>query len=105
MLYANILHGRDFLEVFSWQQSVTIQTLCHSVVSLIWLLLTVSSHFGSCMGLVKGRVQRREELKSESAGPLCLRIAHTHPSGVSAELTALSTVWGALCVSLHCLLA
>lgn len=49
--------------------------------------------------------EEEEELESESAGPLCLRIAHTHPSGVSAELTALSTVWGALCVSLHCLLA
>lgn len=61
--------------------------------------------FGSCTGLVQGQIQRREEPGPEVAGPLCLGAAHTHPSGVSSELTALSTVWGALCVSLHCLLA
>lgn len=47
----------------------------------------------------------RRSMELESAGPLCLGAAHTHPSGVSAELTALSSVWGALCVSLYCLLA
>lgn len=47
--------------------------------------------------LVKGQIQRREVGRegeregpgSEAAGPLCLGAAHTHPSGVSAELTAL----------------
>lgn len=60
---------------------------------------------GSCMGLAQGQIQRREEPGPEVAGPLCLFAAHTHPSGVSSELIALSTVWGALCVSLHCLSA
>lgn len=46
------------------------------------------------MGLAKGQVQRREELGQELAGPQCLGAAHTHPSGVSAELTALSTCVG-----------
>lgn len=44
--------------------------------------------------LAKGQIQRgeaaeREGPGSEAAGPLCLGAAHTHPSGVSAELTAL----------------
>lgn len=102
--------GATLQRFFSWQQvdnhSDFMSFTHHSLTVVIDSCKSAWGCLGSCTGLVKGQVQRRGGAWApESAGPQCLGAAHTHPSGVSAELTALSTVWGALCVSLHCLLA
>ena len=91
-------------EFLSWQLSIIIQTLCHSLISLLHLLFAVVSLLEVVVGVVwlseRSSREEGEAWAPSRRGPLCLGASHTHPSGVRAELTVLSAVWGALCISL-----
>lgn len=94
--------GEALQRFFSWQQSITIQTLCHSVFTPIQLLLTVFESvwgcFGSCKGLVKGQVQKEGGAWSSSRRGHCVWVQPTHILQGSALSSQPSPVCGELFV-------
>ncbi len=96
VLRANILHGRDSSEVSSWQQSITIQTLCQAAIALIQLLLTVAKSVWGCFGSCTGFSKR----SSPGEGGAWARVGGATVSGCSPHTSFRGQRWAHS--PLHC---